>query len=114
MRTIGLTLAASAAIMALGLISAPVRAGDELPACASSGSANVMIAGRPAFRLSDLAGCPPELVEISPNVFVNGEPAAFLKTGKSGDDICASAGSANVQINGKGAQAVGDGRCVTP
>lgn len=94
-------------------IPASVASAQEMPACARSGASNVMIGGRPAFRLSDLAACPPELVEVSPNVTIGGEPVAFLRSGQVGKDACAGAGNPAVTINGKAAQTVGDATCVT-
>lgn len=103
-------LAAFAGLVAIAPSGASAQ---EMPACAKSGASNVTIGGRPAFRLSDLAACPPELVETSPNVTIGGEPVAFLRSGQAGKDACASAGNPSVTINGKAAQTVGDAACVT-
>ncbi|PLX39100.1 MAG: hypothetical protein C0606_00715 [Hyphomicrobiales bacterium] len=106
-------IALAAAVLGLALIaqSTPARAGD-IPACAKTGAMSVMIGGRPAYRVSDLAGCPPELVEVSPNVMIGGEPVAHLRSGQAGKSTCLTAGSANVTVNGKQAQRMGDANCI--
>ncbi|WP_186394195.1 PAAR domain-containing protein [Stappia sp. TSB10GB4] len=91
----------------LPLSSMPAAAQD-LPACAVTGAASVMINGRPALRLSDVAACPPGLFETVPGVFVEGEPAVRSATPAQG---CVAAGSANVTIDGTGAARAGDVAC---
>lgn len=81
---------------------------QELPACAVTGASSVMINGRPALRLSDVAACPPGLFEPVPGVFVEGEPAVRFVAPVEG---CVAAGSADVTINGAGAARAGDVVC---
>lgn len=93
-------------VLALLLLPVLPAAAQELPACAVTGAASVMINGRPALRLSDVAACPPGLFEPVPGVFVEGEPAVrFVAQG------CVAAGSANVTIEGTGAARTGDVAC---
>ncbi|WP_176522014.1 PAAR domain-containing protein [Stappia indica] len=81
---------------------------QELPACAVTGASSVMINGRPALRLSDVAACPPGLFEPVPGVFVEGEPTVRFVAPVEG---CVAAGSADVTINGAGAARAGDAVC---
>lgn len=81
---------------------------QELPACAVTGASSVMINGRPALRLSDVAACPPGLFETVPGVFVEGEPAVRFVAPVEG---CVAVRSSDVTINGAGAVRAGDAVC---
>lgn len=96
------------ALALLFLLPVLPAAAQELPACAVTGAASVMINGRPALRLSDVATCPPGLFEPVPGVFVEGEPAVRFVAPAQG---CVAAGSANVTIEGTGAARTGDVAC---
>lgn len=89
----------------------PVPPGVVLPpGCALTGSPNVMIGGRPALRLSDVAACPGLAYEIVPSVFVNGEPAVKLLP----NEDCAAQGASDVLVEGGPAARSGDVNCVRP
>ncbi|WP_249695687.1 PAAR domain-containing protein [Stappia sp. WLB 29] len=81
---------------------------QELPACAVTGASSVMINGRPALRLSDVAACPPGLFEPVPGVFVEGEPAVRFVAPVEG---CVAVRSSDVTIDGAGAVRAGDAVC---
>lgn len=90
------------------LLPALPAAAQELPACAVTGASSVMINGRPALRLSDVAACPPGLFEPVPGVFVEGEPAVRFVAPAEG---CVAAGSSDVTVGGAGAMRAGDVVC---
>lgn len=81
---------------------------QDMPACAVTGASSVMINGRPALRLSDVAACPPGLFEPVPGVFVEGEPAVRFVAPAEG---CVVVGSSDVTIDGVGAVRAGDVVC---
>lgn len=90
------------------LLPALPAAAQELPACAVTGASSVMINGRPALRLSDVAACPPGLFEPVPGVFVEGEPAVRFVAPAEG---CVAVGSSDVAVGGAGAMRAGDVVC---
>ena len=61
----------------------------------TAGSPDVLIEGMPAARLGDPTGCGSTLAGgCSPTVLVNGQPAAVLgSTGSHGNPVIAGAGS---------------------
>lgn len=81
---------------------------QDMPACAVTGASSVMINGRPALRLSDVAACPLGLFEPVPGVFVEGEPAVRFVAPAEG---CVVVGSSDVTIDGVGAVRAGDVVC---
>ena len=103
-RNMGMRVAFVLALLAPAL---PALAQD-MPACAVTGASSVMINGRPALRLSDVAACPPGLFEPIPGVLVEGEPAVRFVAPVEG---CVAAGSSDVTIGGAGAVRAGDAVC---
>lgn len=98
-------------VLAIGIFFLPFALpalAQDMPSCAVTGASSVMINGRPALRLSDVAACPPGLFEPVPGVFVEGEPAVRFVAPVEG---CVAAGSADVTINGAGAVRAGDVVC---
>lgn len=79
-----------------------------LPVCATNGASSVFINGRPALRLSDVAGCPEGMFETIPGVFVEGQPAVRFVAPRG---ACAGGGSADVLIGSAPAGRAGDAAC---
>jgi uncharacterized Zn-binding protein involved in type VI secretion len=100
-----------ASIAAL-MFAAPAMA-QEIPACALSGSMTVMIGGKPAFRLSDVAKCPAELYDVISSVNIDGQPVVHFRTGKQDSTTCTAKADPGVSIEGKSAQGLGDVTCST-
>jgi len=73
----------------------------------------MMIGGKPALRLSDVAQCPPELYEVIKSVSLDGQPMVHFKTGTTKDTACATTGDQTVSIEGKQASRLGDVSCKT-
>ena len=102
-------LAAAPLFAVLALLPTPLVAQDQpLPPCAVTGAASVMINGRPALRLSDVATCPPGMFEPVPGIFVEGQPAVRFVAPAKG---CVAGGSGNVTMNGAPATRGGDAAC---
>ena len=102
-------LAAVPLAAALALLTAPLAAhAQPLPPCAVGGASSVIINGRPALRLSDVATCPPGMFEPVPGIFVEGQPAVRFVAPAKG---CVAGGSANVIMNGAPATRGGDAVC---
>ncbi len=97
----------------LACCASPVSAEDTqpLPACALSGATSVMIGGQPALRLSDVVNCPPELYEIVPSIFIEGQPIVHFRSGATEKGNCTSKGEASVTMEGEAAQRTGDVAC---
>ncbi|WP_417769411.1 PAAR domain-containing protein [Stappia sp.] len=94
---------------ALALLSATSAAiAQPLPPCAVTGAASVIINGRPALRLSDVATCPPGMFEPVPGISIEGQPAVRFAAPAEG---CVAGGSANVIMNGAPATRGGDAVC---
>ncbi|WP_438753109.1 PAAR domain-containing protein [Pararhizobium sp. O133] len=91
----------------------PVFAQDAqpLPACALSGATSVMIGGQPALRLSDVVNCPPELYEIVPSIFIEGQPIVHFRSGSAAKGDCIAKGESSVMVEGEAAQRTGDVAC---
>jgi uncharacterized Zn-binding protein involved in type VI secretion len=70
------------------------------PGVVTSGSADVMVGGKPAARQGDGTSNGGPVVEGSPNVFINGKPAA-IGGGRNGCGGVVVGGSSNVFVNGK-------------
>jgi len=102
----------SAGILILAF-AVPAVADDApaLPACALSGSTSVMIGGQPALRMSDVVNCPPELYEIVPSVFIEGQPVVHFRSGAGAKGDCSAKGDASVMLEGEAAQRTGDVAC---
>lgn len=95
--------------LALALLASATRA-QTTPACALSGSPNVMINGVGMLRLGDVQGCPGLRYEIIPGLIINGQPAVRLLPA----DDCAAAGSENALADGAPLSRRGDlGACDT-
>lgn len=103
---------ALAGVLILGF-AAPALGDDAppLPACALSGATSVMIAGQPALRLSDVANCPPELYEIVPSIFIEGQPIVHFRSGTGAKGDCSAKGDPSVLLEGEAAQRTGDVAC---
>ena len=102
----------SAGVLILAL-AVPAVADDApaLPACALSGSTSVMIGGQPALRLSDVANCPPELYEVVPRIFIEGQPVVHFRSGTGAKGDCSAKGDPSVMLEGEAAQRQGDVNC---
>lgn len=105
-KTVAITLSALAAV------ASPALAQDT-PACALSGSMTMMIDGKPALRLSDVAQCPPELYDVINSVGLDGQPLVHFKTDATNNTACAATGDQTVSIEGKQASRLGDIKCKT-
>ena len=101
---------AFAVVAALMLLPLPAFAQD-VPACALSGSMSVMIGGKPALRLSDVANCPPELYEVINSIMIEGQPMVHFKSGVAGKTTCIAEGDKTVTVEGNDAQTLGDVTC---
>ncbi len=102
----------SAAVLILAFAAPAV--GDDappIPACALSGSTSVMIGGKPALRLSDVANCPPELYETVPSIFIEGQPVVHFRSGTGVKGDCSAKGDPSVMLEGEAAQRTGDVNC---
>lgn len=106
----GRLAAAFALLVAAGLAPAPLRA-DPLPDCALKGASSVMIGGRPALRLSDVARCPASLYEVIPSIQIEGQPMVHFRTGTTEKANCTATGDATVIVEGKPATRLGDVNC---
>lgn len=95
------------------LAVSPVAASD-VPACALSGSVSVMIGGKPALRLADVAGCPAELIRIIPGIQIDGQPMVHVETGSAGNTRCTAKGERTVSAGDTDAQGLGDVDCRKP
>lgn len=96
-------------LSALAFLPAPPAAhAQPLPPCAVGGAASVMINGRPALRLSDVATCPAGMFEPVPGITIEGQPAVRFVAPVKG---CVAGGSANVIMNGAPATRGGDAVC---
>ena len=100
-------------LTALLTIGPSLAAAQTIPACALSGSMTMMIEGKPALRLSDVANCPPELYVILNSIQIDGQPMVHFKSGTSGDTDCLAKGSNTVSAEDKQASTMGDVRCQT-
>lgn len=102
----------SAAVLILGFTGV-AGASDTapLPACALSGATSVMIGGQPALRMSDVANCPPELYEIVPSIFIEGQPVVHFRSGTGAKGDCFAKGDPSVMLEGEAAQRTGDVAC---
>jgi uncharacterized Zn-binding protein involved in type VI secretion len=99
-------------MISLLLLFMPLAArADQIPACALTGSMTMMIGGKPALRLSDVANCPKELYEVISSVQIDGQPMVYFKTGVAGKMRCAARSSATVDVQGKLATSAGDVSC---
>ncbi len=99
------------AAIALNIIPVTAAADDALPECARSGAFSMLIEGKPALTMGDVIDCPPEMIEIIPSVFINGQPMVHLKPAVDGDTLCTTTGSNTVTIGGQAAQRAGDADC---
>ena len=99
------------AILPMLGVAAPAAAQD-IPACALTGSMTVMIGGRPALRLSDVAQCPPDLYEIISSVQIDGQPMVHFKSGIVGKTRCFSEPNPSVSAESKPATTTGDVACL--
>lgn len=86
----------------------PAPASAQHPGCVAVGDPSVVAEGRPMLRLSDVVGCPGVRYDVSPNVFIGGEPAVRLAP----SDRCGAATANSVLVNGVAAATSGAGPCV--
>lgn len=84
---------------------------EPVPDCALKGALSVMIGGRPALRLSDVARCPAALYEVIPSIQIEGQPMVHFKTGATEKANCTATGDATVSVEGKQATRLGDVNC---
>lgn len=91
----------------LTLVALPVMAAD-LPPCARTGAATVTINGRPALKLGDVALCPPGSFSIVQGMTIEGQP--MVQFNPAGTD-CLAGSSADVIVDGQGANRLGDITC---
>jgi uncharacterized Zn-binding protein involved in type VI secretion len=92
-------------------LSATGASAQAPPNCALKGSSSVMIGGRPALRLSDVANCPAALYQIIPSVRIEGQPMVYVKPVDDGETVCAASGDPTVSVEGKPAARLGDVTC---
>ena len=95
-------------LMIVGLSAA---AAQDIPPCALTGSMTVMIGGKPALRLSDVASCPPSLYDIISSVQIDGQPMVHFKSGAVGKVRCFSEPNPSVSVENKQASTTGDVSC---
>lgn len=98
------------AALFLAALSTPALPAD-IPPCALSGSSSVIIAGKPALRLSDVAACPAELIEPIPGIAIDGQPMVHIRSGAADKTDCAATGEPSVIADHEPAQGLGDVRC---
>jgi hypothetical protein len=92
--------------------STPVMAQD-IPACALTGSMTMMIGGKPALRLADVAKCPPDLYDIITSIQIDGQPMVHFKTGIAGKLRCVTLDNPDVTAENKPASTLGGVDCAT-
>ncbi|MHC5654326.1 PAAR domain-containing protein [Stappia sp. ICDLI1TA098] len=95
-------------LLVAALVAPPARA-QQMPTCATGGASSVIINGKPALRLSDVASCPLGMFEPVAGVSIEGEPAVRLVAPREG---CIGGGSADVIIGGAPAGRAGDVTCL--
>lgn len=91
----------------LTLTATSIQAAD-LPPCARTGAATVTINGRPALKLGDVALCPPGSFSIVQGMTIEGEP--MVQFNPASPD-CLAGSSADVIVDGQGANRIGDIAC---
>ena len=84
---------------------------QDLPGCAVTGSSTVMIGGKPALRLSDVANCPPDSYEIIASVKIDGQPMLHFKPVHFGKTRCAVMAEPTVTAENKPVHSLGEGHC---
>jgi hypothetical protein len=84
---------------------------QDLPGCAMTGSSTVMIGGKPALRLSDVANCPPDSYEIIASVKIDGQPMVHFKPVHFGKTRCAVMAEPTVTAENKPVHSLGDVHC---
>jgi uncharacterized Zn-binding protein involved in type VI secretion len=87
--------------------------GQDLPGCAATGSKTVMIGGKPALRLSDVATCPPDIYEIISSIMIDGQPMVRMKPVHFGKTRCAVMGETTVMAEGEVVTPQGGLHCST-
>jgi len=87
--------------------------GQEVPGCAVTGSKTVMIGGKPALRLSDVALCPPDTYEILASIMIDGQPMVRFKPVHFGKTRCAVMGDETVVAEGAPVTTQGSLHCST-
>ena len=98
-------------IFLLAALAPALVQAQDLPGCALTGSSTVMIGGKPALRLSDVVNCPPELYEIVPSIFIEGQPIVHFRSGAAAKGDCTAKGESSVMLEGEAAQRTGDVAC---
>lgn len=96
----------------LFVLLSPLLAGaQDLPGCAMTGSSTVMIGGKPALRLSDVADCPPDSYEIIASVKIDGQPMVHFKPVHFGKTRCAVMAEPTVTAENKPVHSLGEVHC---
>ena len=96
----------------LFVLLAPLLAeAQDLPGCAMTGSSTVMIGGKPALRLSDVANCPPDSYEIIASVKIDGQPMVHFKPVHFGKTRCAVMAEPTVTAENKPVHSLGEVHC---
>lgn len=93
------------------LVSSGLAFGQDVPGCAVTGSKTVMIGGKPALRLSDVAMCPADTYDIIRSVQIDGQPMVHFKPVHFGKTRCAVMGDATVLAENKTATPEGSSHC---
>lgn len=84
---------------------------QDIPPCALTGSVTMMIGGKPALRLSDVANCPADSYEIVNSIQIDGQPMVHLKPVITGKVRCITLENPTVLAEGKQATTLGDTAC---
>lgn len=86
---------------------------QDLPGCAATGSKTMMIGGKPALRLSDVANCPPDMYEIVSSIMIDGQPMVRFKPVHFGKARCAVVDDSTVLAEGQAVTPQGSLHCAT-
>jgi hypothetical protein len=112
MRSVGETdLIARMTIFLLAFLPPVLAGAQDLPGCALTGSSTVMIGGKPALRLSDVANCPPDSYEIISSVKIDGQPMVHFKPVRFGKTRCAVMAEPTVTAENKPVHSLGEVHC---
>jgi hypothetical protein len=95
----------------LAFLSPAQTQAQDIPGCALTGSSTVMIGGKPALRLSDVANCPPDTYDIISSVKIDGQPMVHFKPIHFGKTRCAVMGDPTVTAESKPVRPLGETHC---
>ena len=104
-------LIAKMTIFLFAFLSPALAGAQDLPGCALTGSNTVMIGGKPALRLSDVANCPPDTYEIISSVKIDGQPMVHFKPIHFGKTRCAVMAEPTVTAENKAVHSLGEVHC---